>query len=101
RAHTRDVDAFGGVAQVMPVYAAFFGLAFMASLGLPGLSGFIGEVLVFLGAFPAFKVMTILAATGVIITAGYHLWAIQRIHLGKFNPKWEHELKGHDMNRRE
>jgi NADH-quinone oxidoreductase subunit M len=101
RAHTRGVDEFGGVAQAMPVYAAFFGFAFMASLGLPGLSGFIGEALVFLGAFPAFKIMTILAATGVIITAGYHLWAIQRIQLGKFNPKWEGALRGNDMNGRE
>src|SRR5262249_17616411 len=101
RAHTRGVDEFGGVAQVMPVYAAFFGFAFMASLGLPGLSGFIGEALVFLGAFPVFKIMTVLACTGVIITAAYHLWAIQRIQLGKFNPRWEHELKGHDMTGRE
>ena len=101
RAHTRGVDEFGGVAQKMPIYTAFFGFAFMASLGLPGLSGFIGEALVFLGSFPTFKVMTILAATGVIITAGYHLWAIQRIHLGKFNPRWEHELSNNDMNPRE
>src|SRR5262245_46604368 len=101
RAHTRDVDAFGGLAQVMPVYSAFFGLAFMASLGLPGMSGFIGEALVFIGAFPVFKVMTTLGAIGVIITAGYHLWAIQRIQLGKFNPKWEHELAVNDMDRRE
>jgi NADH-quinone oxidoreductase subunit M len=101
RAHTRGVDEFGGVAQVMPIYTAFFGFAFMASLGLPGLSGFIGEALVFLGTFPAFKIMTTLAATGVIITAAYHLWAIQRIHLGKFNTRWTDAFKGHDMTGRE
>jgi NADH-quinone oxidoreductase subunit M len=85
----------------MPVYAAFFGLAFMASLGLPGLSGFIGEVLVFMGAFPVFQMLAVLAALGVILTAGYHLWAIKRIHLGPFNEKWTHALEGHDLDGRE
>jgi NADH-quinone oxidoreductase subunit M len=93
RAHTRDINAFGGVASKMPVYAAFFGFAFMASLGLPGLSGFIGEALVFLGAFNAFRLLTILSVTGVVITAAYHLWAMQRIMLGPFNPKWSDALK--------
>ena len=58
----------------MPKYAAFFGFAFMASLGLPGLSGFIGEMLVFLGSFPTYKIITIIAATSVVFTAAYHLW---------------------------
>ncbi len=100
RAHTRDINAFGGVAQKMPVYAAFFGFAFMASLGLPGLSGFIGEALVFLGAFNAFRLLVILSATGVIITAAYHLWAMQRIMLGSFNDKWTDALSK-DMDKRE
>jgi NADH-quinone oxidoreductase subunit M len=101
RAHTRGVDEFGGLAKVMPIYSAFFGVAFMASLGLPGLSGFISEALVFLGAFPVFQVMAILAALGVIVTAAYHLWAIQRIHLGAFNERWKDVLTGNDMNLRE
>jgi NADH-quinone oxidoreductase subunit M len=88
RAHTRQIDRFGGLAKEMPLYTAFVGFAFMASLGLPGLSGFIGEVLTFLGAFPVYRVMTILAATGVIITAAYHLWAMQRMFLGKFREEW-------------
>jgi NADH-quinone oxidoreductase subunit M len=100
RAHTRGVNEFGGVASVMPRYAAFFGFAFMASLGLPGLSGFIGEALVFLGAFNVFRVMTILAAAGVIVTAAYHLWAMQRIHLGPFKEKWRESLK-FDLDGRE
>jgi NADH-quinone oxidoreductase subunit M len=100
RAHTRDINAFGGVASKMPVYAAFFGFAFMASLGLPGLSGFIAEVLVFLGAFNTFRLLVILAATGVVVTAAYHLWAMQRIMLGKFNNKWTDALSK-DMDRRE
>ena len=52
RAHTRDIDKFGGLANEMPLYTAFVGFAFMASLGLPGLSGFWGEVMTFIGAFP-------------------------------------------------
>jgi NADH-quinone oxidoreductase subunit M len=88
RAHTRQIGRFGGLASEMPLYTAFVGFAFMASLGLPGLSGFIGEVLTFMGAFPVYRVMTILAATGVIITAAYHLWALQRMFLGKFRDEW-------------
>jgi NADH-quinone oxidoreductase subunit M len=102
RAHTREIDKFGGMATQMPKYAAFFGFAFMASLGLPGLSGFIGEVLVFLGSFPVYRVITILAATGVIFTAAYHLWAMQRIQLGKWNDAVWHD-KSHfpDLTMRE
>lgn len=88
RAHTRDIGKFGGMASEMPFYTAFFGFAFMASLGLPGLSGFIGEVLTFVGAFAVYPALTILAATGVIFSAGYHLWAMQRIFLGKFQQSW-------------
>ncbi len=102
RAHTREIDRFGGMATQMPVYAAFFGFAFMASLGLPGLSGFIGEVLVFLGAFPVYRVVTILAATGVIFTAAYHLWAMQRIQLGKWNEaNWPDRSHFPDLSTRE
>jgi NADH-quinone oxidoreductase subunit M len=100
RAHTRDINAFGGVASKMPVYAAFFGFAFMASLGLPGLSGFIAEALVFLGAFNKFRLLVILAASGVVVTAAYHLWAMQRIQLGQFNSKWSEALSK-DMDARE
>jgi len=88
RVHTRDIDKFGGLAQEMPLYSAFMGFAFMASLGLPGLSGFWGEAMTFIGAFPRYRLLTILAATGVIITAAYHLWALQRMFLGKFKESW-------------
>jgi NADH-quinone oxidoreductase subunit M len=102
RAHTREIDKFGGVASQMPRYAAFFGFAFMASLGLPGLSGFIGEALVFVGAFPVYRVITILAMTGVIFTAAYHLWAMQRVQLGKWNDaNWPDKSHFPDMNLRE
>ncbi len=100
RTHTRDINAFGGIASKMPVYAAFFGFAFMASLGLPGLSGFIAEALVFIGAFNKFQLLVILAASGVVVTAAYHLWAMQRIMLGKYNSKWDDALS-EDMTKRE
>jgi len=108
RAHTREIGKFGGLASEMPLYTAFVGLAFMASLGLPGLSGFIGEALVFLGSLSAFPVLTTIAITGVVVTAAYHLWALQRVFLGKFNESWRtsHALeatggKFPEMNRRE
>jgi NADH-quinone oxidoreductase subunit M len=88
RVHTRQIDKFGGLASEMPLYTAFVGFAFMASLGLPGLSGFWGEAMTFIGAFPRYRALTMLAATGVIVTAAYHLWALQRMFLGKFREEW-------------
>ncbi|AGP40848.1 complex I subunit 4 family protein [Sorangium cellulosum] len=88
RVHTRDIDKFGGLASEMPLYTAFVGFAFMASLGLPGLSGFWGEAMTFIGAFPRYRALTILAAVGVVITAAYHLWALQRMFLGTFRASW-------------
>lgn len=88
RAHHREIDGFGGLANQMPEYTGMLGLGFMASLGLPGLCGFISEVLVFLGAFPGYRTFTIISAMAVIITAAYYLWALQRMFLGKLNPKY-------------
>jgi NADH-quinone oxidoreductase subunit M len=101
RTHSRALNDFGGVATVMPRYAGLFGLAFMASLGLPGLSGFIGEVLVLIGAFTIWKGLVGLAALSLVVTAGYHLWAIQRVQLGPFNEKWRGALSGQDLDGRE
>jgi len=102
RAHTRQIEAFGGLAHRMPEYAAVTGLAFMASLGLPGLAGFVGEVLVFLGSFaatePIFRVLVSVGALSVVITAAYYLWTMQRMFLGPFNEQWSHLW---DMNWRE
>jgi NADH-quinone oxidoreductase subunit M len=98
RAHHREIARFGGLAQQLPEYSAIMGLAFFASLGLPGLAGFISEFMVFSGAFPVFTTYTIISATSVIITAAYYLWAIHRIFLGKLNPAY----KGYpDLNWRE
>ncbi len=92
RAHTREINGFGGLAERLPEYTGLTGLAFMASLGLPGLAGFVGEVLVFLGGFGAanqgFRVLVAISATAVIITAAYYLWTMQRMFLGKLNEKW-------------
>jgi NADH-quinone oxidoreductase subunit M len=98
RAHHREIAKFGGLAQELPEYSAIMGLAFFASLGLPGLAGFISEFMVFSGAFPVFTTYTIISATSVIITAAYYLWAIHRMFLGKLNTAY----KGYpDLNWRE
>jgi NADH-quinone oxidoreductase subunit M len=73
----------------------------MASLGLPGLSGFVGELLVFLGAFAAHRVVTVVAMSGVIITAAYHLWALQRVQLGRWNEAWRDRSAFRDLTARE
>jgi NADH-quinone oxidoreductase subunit M len=88
RAHHREIEGFGGLAYQMPEYTGLTGLAFMASLGLPALCGFISEFLVFTGAFPAFRVLTIISGLTVIITAAYYLWTLQRMFLGKLNEKY-------------
>jgi NADH-quinone oxidoreductase subunit M len=88
RAHHRNIDGFGGLASVMPVYTGITAIAFFAALGLPGLSAFISEVLVLLGAWQRYPVLTIIGATAVVLTAGYMLWTLQRIWLGKLNEKY-------------
>jgi NADH-quinone oxidoreductase subunit M len=88
RAHHRDIDRLGGLASVMPVYAAFTGLAFFAALGLPGLSTFISEALVLIGSFQQYRVIAIMATTGIILTAGYFLWTMQRVFLGPLKEEY-------------
>ncbi|MBN2360074.1 MAG: NADH-quinone oxidoreductase subunit M, partial [Deltaproteobacteria bacterium] len=96
RAHTREIDGFGGLARKMPEYSGLVGLAFFASLGLPGLAGFVGEALVFIGGFGKqgdlalwFQVITAISVTAVVFTASYYLWAMQRMFLGPLNAKWQ------------
>ncbi len=89
RAHHREINRFGGLWLTMPRYGTMATIGFFASLGLPGLCGFIGEVWVLLGTFAAGSKFTwaypmaILAASGVILTAGYILWLIRRVYLGR------------------
>ena len=89
RAHHRDIEGFGGLAAIMPVYMGVTALAFFASMGLPGLSGFISEVLVLLGAWEKYPILTIIGASGLVLTAGYFLWTIQRVYLGPTNEKYK------------
>src|ERR1700716_3019195 len=83
RRHTYEISEFGGLASTMPVYAASYLFILLASVGLPLLNGFIGEFLVLTGAFQAKPIYGILAATGVIWSAGYLLWMYQRVFFGK------------------
>ena len=88
RTHHRNIEGFGGLAKQVPEYAGLLGLAFFASLGLPGLCGFVSEFTVFLGSLATWQTMTIISALSVIITAAYYLWAIQRMMLGQLNPAY-------------
>ena len=89
RAHTRYIPDLGGLAGRMPLIAVGFLIAGFASLGLPGTSGFAAEILVFLGAFPVWSWATGLAVFGVVITAGYILWMIQRTMFGPQLDRWK------------
>ncbi len=82
RMHTREIDAYGGLVNRMPVYALVFMLFTMANVGLPGTSGFVGEFLTLMGAFQVNTWMTAVAATGVIFSAGYALWLYRRVVFG-------------------
>jgi NADH-quinone oxidoreductase subunit M len=99
RAHHREINGFGGLGTKMPVYTGITTLAFMASLGLPGLSGFVGEALSLLGAYDKFKMLTILSTIGIVIGAAYFLWTLQRVFLGTLNPKYEEipEINGREI----
>jgi NADH-quinone oxidoreductase subunit M len=89
RTHTRSIPELGGLLNVIPVLAGALCFASFASLGLPGLSGFVAEFLVMLGAFPVMPVITIIASVGVVITAGYLLWMLQRVVMGVLPEKYE------------
>ncbi|MGH7178629.1 MAG: complex I subunit 4 family protein, partial [Tepidisphaeraceae bacterium] len=107
RAHHRELARFGGLATTMPVYTGFSTVACMANLGLPGLCGFIGEVMVLIGSFqaaksdsilmtmthgaayPAIMTLAVISCFGVILTAGYMLWTIQRVFFGPEKPEYK------------
>jgi len=91
RTHTRMLDDFGGIGVKVPVYTGFVTVAFFAAIGLPGLNGFISEAFVFLGAFgeSTIRMITVISTLGILLGAGYMLWTLQRVYLGKLNEKWE------------
>jgi len=88
RAHTRGLDEFGGLANQMPKYTGVMTVAFFAALGLPGLSGFVSEAFSFIGAFQVFRTVTIISTLGIVLTAGYMLWTLQRVFLGQLPERW-------------
>jgi NADH-quinone oxidoreductase subunit M len=99
RMHTREIKAYGGLVNRMPMYAVVFLIFTMANVGLPGTSGFVGEFLSLLGAFRANTWVSFLATTGVILSAGYALWLYRRVVYGVLDKP---ALQGiTDLNRRE
>jgi NADH-quinone oxidoreductase subunit M len=83
RRHTRTISEFGGLAHTSPVLASLFLVITLSSIGLPGLNGFVGEVLILLGSFTRHPVYGAVAALGMILGAVYMLWLYQRVFLGK------------------
>ena len=95
RAHTREIAAFGGIGKKLPVYTALMVMFGMASLGLPGMSGFVSEFMIFMGSISQFwntyPVIVIAAVLGVVLTAAYILRMVQNVFLGEFDAdKWGH-----------
>ena len=82
RMHTREIDAYGGLVNRMPAYAAIFMFFTMANVGLPGTSGFIGEFLTLMGIFQVNTWVAMVATTGVILSAAYGLWLYRRVVFG-------------------
>jgi NADH-quinone oxidoreductase subunit M len=97
--HTREIKAYGGLVNRMPLYAAVFLILTMANVALPGTSGFIGEFLTLMGAFRSNTWVAFFAASGVILSAAYALWLYRRVVYGKLDKP---ALQGiTDLNRRE
>jgi NADH-quinone oxidoreductase subunit M len=90
RTHTREISDLSGLAHIMPIAATMFVIAGLASLGLPTMSGFVAELLVFLGSFESFEVATIVAVIGILLSAGYILWTVQRVFFGPRPARWSH-----------
>ncbi len=93
RRHTSLIADFGGLTKVIPVFAAFFMVVTLSSVGLPGLNGFIGEFLIFLGAYKANPLWAVFAATSVILSAAYMLWMFQRVMFGPVTKEENKNLK--------
>ncbi|MDY6820584.1 MAG: NADH-quinone oxidoreductase subunit M [Deferribacterota bacterium] len=98
RTHTRLIADYGGVASKLPVYATIFMIFTFASVGLPSMGAFVGEFLVFVGAFMSFSNYAIIALLGIVLSAFYMLWLYQRVFFHSFNEKL-HNLT--DLNIRE
>src|SRR5947208_10093758 len=84
----RGLNDFGGLRKTAPIFCGLMGIALFASLGLPGLNGFIGEFLIFKGAFPLATWATSLSVIGLLVTAIFLLTILQRVFSGPLEPKW-------------
>jgi NADH-quinone oxidoreductase subunit M len=89
RTHTRALAEYGGLRKIMPVYAGVLGVSMFSSLGLPGLNGFVGEFLVFKGAFPVVTTVSVVAMIGLVVTAVFLLQMMQKVCFGPLNEKWQ------------
>jgi NADH-quinone oxidoreductase subunit M len=99
RKHSRLIESYGGIARVVPMFAAMLTFVSLSSIGLPGTNGFVGEFLVLIGSFRTYPVLAIIASTGVIFAAAYLLWAIQRILFNPLDKPDNTHIP--DLNRRE
>jgi len=99
RRHTREISEFGGLAAVMPLFAGAFLFTAFASIGLPGLNGFVGEFFILIGSYLSLPVYAIVAAFGVVLAAVYLLWAYQRMFTGEITVEANRGLL--DLNLRE
>jgi NADH-quinone oxidoreductase subunit M len=99
RMHTREIKAYGGLVNRMPLYAVIFMVFTMANVGLPGTSGFVGEFLTLVGAFKANTTVALLATTGVVLSAAYALWLYRRVVFGELEKKSLMDIE--DLNSRE
>ena len=88
RAHTRSIRELGGLVQRMPYITLAWVMAALASLGLPGFVGFIAEFEIFVGTFGAHHVGTFLAVTGIVLSAAYLLWMLERAFFGPMKESW-------------
>ncbi len=99
RRHTRNMSEFGGVKTVMPLYASTFLIASLASIGLPGFNGFVGEFMILIGSYETYNIYTAISALGVVFAAIYMLWAYQKIFTGEIREEKNKNLS--DLNLRE
>ena len=99
RRHNRMIAEYGGIAKIMPLYATFFLIITLSSIGLPTLNGFVGEFFILIGAFAHKWWWALFAASGIVLGAAYMLWMYQRVFFGELNNPKNKELK--DLNLRE
>jgi NADH-quinone oxidoreductase subunit M len=100
RRHTRLIADYGGIARTVPVFATFFMIAALSSIGLPGMNGFVGEIMIMIGGFMVRPLYGILAASGVILSAVYMLWMYKRVIFGPVTHEENNTLKDLDYRER-